>query len=66
MYGKNLTFQTGGVDGCDSFELLQLISEGKLDTTKLITHTFPLNEIDTAYKMFENKTDCVFKIAIKP
>ena len=66
MYGKNLTFQTGGVDGCDSFELLQLISEGKLDTTKLITHTFPLNEIDTAYKMFENKTDGVFKIAIKP
>ncbi len=66
MYGKNLTFQTGGVDGCDSSELLQLISEGKLDTTKLITHTFSLKEIDTAYKMFEEKTDGVFKIAIKP
>ena len=66
MYGKNLTFQTGGVDGCDSSELLQLISEGKMDTTKLITHTFSLKEIDTAYKMFEEKTDGVFKIAIKP
>ena len=66
MYGKNLTFQTGGVDGCDCSELLQLISEGKLDTTKLITHIFPLKEIDTAYKLFEEKTDGVFKIAIKP
>ncbi|MFQ7025836.1 MAG: hypothetical protein ACLRRA_02010 [Acutalibacteraceae bacterium] len=44
---------------CNSFQKV-------LDTTKLITHTFPLNEIDTAYKMFENKTDGVFKIAIKP
>ncbi len=41
MYGKNLTFKTGGVDGCDCDEILRLISEGKIDTTTLITHTFP-------------------------
>ncbi len=31
MYGKNLTFKTGGVDGCDCEEVLQLIEEGKID-----------------------------------
>ena len=30
MYGKNLTFKTGGVDGCDCAELLELIRLGKL------------------------------------
>ena len=33
MYGKNLTFKTGGVDGCDCAEILNLIEEGKIDTT---------------------------------
>lgn len=36
MYGKNLTFKTGGVDGCDCAEILQLIAQGKIDTTPLI------------------------------
>ncbi len=43
MYGKNLTFKTGGVDGCDCDKTLDLIEEGKLDTTPLITHTFSLS-----------------------
>ena len=38
MYGKNLIFKTGGVDGCDCAEILRLIEEGKIDTTPLITH----------------------------
>ena len=42
MYGKNLTFKTGGVDGCDCEETLRLIAEGKIDTESLITHTYPL------------------------
>ena len=29
MYGKNLTFKTGGVDGCDCEETLHLIEEGR-------------------------------------
>ena len=65
MYGKNLTFKTGGVDGCDCAEILNLIEEGKIDTTPLITHKFPLNEIEEAYRIFENRLDGVIKVAIE-
>ena len=66
MYGKNLTFKTGGVDGCDCAEILSLIQQGKIDTTPLITHTFALKDIEKAYHIFENKLDGVIKIAITP
>lgn len=64
MYGKNLTFKTGGVDGCDCGEILGLIAEGKIDTTPLITHKFPLSRIEEAYRIFESKSDGVIKIAV--
>lgn len=65
MYGKNLTFKTGGVDGCDCEETLKLIAEGKLDTEPLITHTYPLAKIDEAYELFEKKRDGVIKVAVE-
>ena len=65
MYGKNLTFKTGGVDGCDCEEILKLISEGKINTEPLITHTYPLNRIEEAYELFENKRDGVIKVAVE-
>ena len=66
MYGKNLTFKTGGVDGCDGDEILRLIAEKKIDTTPLITHTFPLSDIEEAYDIFENRKEHVIKVAIRP
>ena len=65
MYGKNLIFKTGGVDGCDCAEILRLIAQGKIDTTPLITHRFPLSEIEEAYRIFENRLDGVIKVAIR-
>ena len=64
MYGKNLTFKTGGVDGCDCAEILHLLEHGEIDTTPLITHRFRLDEIETAYDIFENRKDGVIKVAI--
>lgn len=55
MYGKKLTFKTGGVDGCNCEEILLLIKEGKIDTTPLITHRYPLTKIAEAYELFEQK-----------
>ena len=65
MYGKNLTFKTGGVDGCDCEETLKLIAEGKINTEPLITHTYPLERIEEAYELFENKRDGVIKVAVE-
>jgi len=65
MYGKNLIFKTGGVDGCNCAETLALIAEGKLDTTPLITHTYSLKDIESAYDLFEHRRDGVIKVAIQ-
>ncbi|MDE6196301.1 MAG: alcohol dehydrogenase [Muribaculaceae bacterium] len=66
MYGKNLTFKTGGVDACDCDRIMQLISEGKIDTTSLITHRYPLSRIQEAYDLFASREDGVIKVAILP
>ncbi|WP_461880450.1 alcohol dehydrogenase [Fusicatenibacter sp.] len=65
MYGKNLTFKTRGVDGCDCEETLRLIAEGRLNTEPLITHTYPLERIEEAYELFEGKRDGVIKVAVE-
>ncbi len=66
MYGKNLTFITGGVDGCDCAEILRLIAEEGLDVSPLFTHTFPLREVERAFALFESRSDGVMKVAVKP
>ncbi len=65
MYGKNLTFKTGGVDGCDCGRIMELLEAGKLDTSCLITHRTDLEHIMEAYEIFEHKQDGVIKYAIR-
>lgn len=65
MYGKNLIFKTGGVDAIHCEKLVKLISEGKISTNFLITHTLPFEDILKGYEIFENKTDNCIKIAIQ-
>lgn len=64
MYGKNLTFKTGGVDGCSCGEILSLIEQGRLDTEPLLTHTCSLSGIEAAYELFEHRRDGVMKVAV--
>ena len=64
MYGKNLTFKTGGVDGCDCAEILSLIEQGLIDTRPLITHWYSMEDIEEAYRVFENREPGVIKVAI--
>ena len=65
MYGKNLIFKTGGVDGCYCEQIMELIEQGQLDTSPLITHRTSLEHIMEAYEIFEKKQDGVIKYAIK-
>ena len=65
MYGKNLTFKTGGIDAIHSDKLIDLISKGKINTDFLITHTFKLENIMEAYEIFQSKKENCIKIAIE-
>lgn len=65
MYGKNLTFKTGGVDAIHCKKLLELIEDKKISTDFLITQKYSLNEIETAYKLFQSKPNNCLKIAIE-
>lgn len=65
MYGKNLTFRTGGVDGCRCGEILAHISAGELDARPLITHSFPFADMENAFAFFEQRRDNVLKTAIR-
>jgi len=65
MYGKNLTFKTGGVDAVHCEKLVRMISEGKINTDFLITHTFKFDEILNAYQFFESKKKGCLKTAIE-
>ena len=56
---------TGALDYNTSKEILKLIEAGKLDTTPLITHTFPFKDMEAAYDLFENRRDGVIKVAIQ-
>lgn len=42
------------------------IKQGKIDSTPLITHRYPLSRIEEAYDVFENKKNGVIKTAIHP
>lgn len=66
MYGKNLTFKTGGVDAVHCEKLVNLIKEKKISTDILITQRFKLSEIQEAYKLFEQKPDGCLKVVIEP
>lgn len=66
MYGKNLTFKTGGVDACNCEEILELIRKGRLKGECLITHRAGLEDAMRMYQIFEKKEDGVMKVALKP
>ena len=52
------------MDGCDCAEIFRQIEAGRIDTTPLITHCYPLDRIAEAYDLFENRRDRVIKVAV--
>ena len=65
MYGKNLVFKTGGVDASHCREIMDLIAEGRIDPSVLVTHRFGFDNIMEAYDLFENHRDGVMKVAVR-
>jgi len=46
--------------------LLEMIGEGKVDTTFLISHRLPLEDAPEGYKMFKTQQNEVTKVVLKP
>jgi threonine dehydrogenase-like Zn-dependent dehydrogenase len=46
--------------------LMELVRSGRIDLTPLLTHTFPLDDIEKAYKIFGERGEGVLKVAINP
>ena len=65
MYGKNLVFKTGGVDASHCREIMDLIAEGRIDPSVLVTHRFGFDDIMEAYDLFANHCDGVMKVAVR-
>lgn len=66
MYGKNLTFKTGGVDTSSCEEIMKLVAAGKINTSCLVTHRSSLEDVLEGYRVFENKEDGCMKWVVKP
>src|SRR3954468_20985195 len=47
-------------------QLLEMIGEGKIDTTYVISHRLPLEDAPEGYKMFKEQQDEVTKVVLKP
>ena len=47
-------------------KLMEMVRGGRLDLSPLITHRFPLDEIEGAYELFGNQRDSVVKLAVTP
>lgn len=48
------------------FFLLRRIERGELDTTRIITHTLPLDEAERCFELFKNKQDRCEEVVPKP
>lgn len=45
---------------------MAVIESGRVDLSAMVTHRFPLDQIEEAYELFANQRDGVLKIAVTP
>ncbi|WP_405876475.1 MULTISPECIES: zinc-dependent alcohol dehydrogenase family protein [unclassified Streptomyces] len=57
LWIKNVTITTGLVDTHSTPTLLRMAAAGRLPTSQLITHTFPLDRMEEAYEVFAHAAD---------
>ncbi|MFG2325932.1 zinc-dependent alcohol dehydrogenase family protein [Streptomyces sp. NPDC048568] len=57
LWIKNVTITTGLVDTHSTPTLLRMAASGRLPTSQLVTHTFPLERMGEAYEVFAGAAD---------
>lgn len=64
---KDLTLKMGIVNARNYIvPLMPLVRVGKLQPTRIITHTLPLGDGPRAYRIFDRKEDRAIKVLLKP
>ncbi len=64
---KGLTFKMGQTHVQKYMPMLfDLIENGQIDTSTIITHTMSLEDAPHAYEIFNNKQDSCIKVVLKP
>jgi len=67
MMNKGLTIKTGQTHVHRYVpKLLDLIREGKIDPSFVVTHRMPLTQAPQAYEMFQEKRDGCIKVVLDP
>ncbi|MFE7233108.1 zinc-dependent alcohol dehydrogenase family protein [Streptomyces sp. NPDC002405] len=57
LWIKNVTITTGLVDTHSTPTLLRMAAAGRLPTSQLVTHTFPLERMEEAYDVFDHAAE---------
>ncbi|MFH8413229.1 zinc-dependent alcohol dehydrogenase family protein [Streptomyces collinus] len=57
LWIKNVTITTGLVDTSSTPTLLRMAASGRVPTAPLVTHTFPLDQMEEAYEVFAHAAD---------
>ncbi|POX40246.1 zinc-dependent alcohol dehydrogenase family protein [Streptomyces sp. Ru72] len=57
LWSRNVTITTGLVDTYSTPTLLRMAAAGRLPTSSLVTHTFPLDQMEEAYDVFGRGAD---------
>ncbi|HYB89597.1 MAG TPA: alcohol dehydrogenase catalytic domain-containing protein [Candidatus Binataceae bacterium] len=66
-FRRNLTFRVGLADINAYIPVLaRLIEHGKIDPKPLISHVLPLDEAARGYRVFDEHTESVVKVLLKP
>ena len=67
LVNKALTIKTGQTHVQRYLKpLLNLIEEGRIDPSFVVSHTMPLDKAPQAYAMFRAKQDECIKVVLKP
>ena len=67
MFERNVTLKMGQAPAIHySSMLYDMVSQGKIDPTEIITHKKPLSEASEAYNMFHDHEDKSIKFILKP
>lgn len=67
MFERNVTLKMGQAPAIHYSKMLyEMVAQGKIDPTEIITHKMPLSEASEAYRMFHDHEDQSIKFILKP